>query len=139
MPSYEAAEKAIGAVLETQWTFTPVAYENVAPIDYADVAKPRLAEGELPFIDIKVLYNASAAAEVGQNTPKRTWGNLAVDFYRKKDKGVIDSRTDLDRLSAIFEWKTISDIVFKDIEVLRPVEANGWHIMPVMIRFYFNR
>jgi len=139
MPSYEEVEKAIGTVLQAQWTFTPIAFENVPAADFGDVSRARLAEGEAEFIDVEILYNASQAAEVGLNSLKRQWGNLAVDFYVKQDKGVISTRTNLDRLVAIFEWQIISDIVFKDIEIMPSFKRNGWHIVPTMVRFYFCR
>lgn len=139
MLTYDQAGQIIEAQFNTSWTFTPIAYENVPPLDLTDVNRPALSEGTDPFIAIKLFFNASAAAEIGVGAIRRSWGNLAVDFFTKEDLGSSINQTNIDNLTNIFEYTTISDIVFRDITILRPVTAEGWYITPTMLRFYFNR
>ena len=139
MPTYQSVEDTVGAQLVANWSFTPVSYENVSPVDESIPARPALGVGTDPFIAVKVQYNTSSAAETGMTPLKRTWGNLLVEFYSKEDTGTLQNRINLDRLAAIFEYKTLSDIVFRDITVLRSAAHNGWFITPAMVRFYFNR
>ena len=139
MPTYQSVETVIGQQLVAEWSYTPVRYENVEAFDETIVGRPSLAIGTDPFIAVKVMYNTSSAAEVGVNAIKRTWGNLLVEFYVKENEGTLQNQINLDRLSAIFEYQTISDIVFRDITVLKSAPHNGWYITPVMVRFYFNR
>ena len=139
MLSYDQAGQIIEAQFSANWTFTPIAYENVPPLDLTEAARPPLAEGSDPFIALKIFFGMSAAAEVGINAIRRSWGNLAVDFYTKEDLGSSINQTNIDNLTNIFEYTTISDIVFRDITILRPVTAEGWYITPTMLRFYFNR
>lgn len=139
--SYDMAGQIIEAQFSSSWSFTPIAYENVPPIDLTAAGRPVLSEGSDPYIAIKLFFGASAAAEVGvgEDAIKRSWGNLAVDFYSKEDTGSSVNQTNIDNLTNIFEYTTISDIVFRDITILRPVTAEGWYITPTMLRFYFNR
>ncbi|MGD2065549.1 MAG: hypothetical protein PVI43_00080 [Candidatus Bathyarchaeota archaeon] len=139
MPTYDSAARIIEDFLDSNWTFSKVAFENVAAIDYSDADRKALSQGEDPFIAVKIIYGPSAAAETGQNAIKRTWGNLAVDFYTKENKGTSINQTNIDNLSNLFEYKTISDIVFRDITVMRSVPMEGWFITPILVRFYFNR
>ncbi len=132
MPTYEQVETTIGSQFNASWGFTPVLYENVAD-------KDALGKGVADYISIKVMYNASAAAEIGVGAIRRTWGNLLVDFHTKENKGTQANQVNMDRLAAIFEYQVISDIVFRDITVLRSSDFQGWYITPAMVRFYFNR
>ena len=139
MPSYDQAGQIMDAQFAASWSFTPIVYENVPAVDLTDVARAPLAEGILPFIAVKYFFNVSSAAEIGVGAIKRSWGNLAVDFHSKEDTGSSVNQANIDNLTNIFEYKTISDIVFRDITILRPVTAKGWYITPTMLRFYFNR
>ena len=139
MPTYNQVGQIIEAQFTANWSFTPVAHENLPAKNLNDVNRPVLAQGILPFISVKILHNNSAAAEIGASAIRRTWGNLAVDFHSKEDTGSSTNQTNIDNLTNIFEYKTISDIVFRDITILRPVTAEGWYITPTMLRFYFNR
>lgn len=139
MPTYDSVGQIIEAQFSANWSFTPVIFENVAERDLTDANRPFLAEGSSPYIAIKILYNQAAAAEIGANAIKRTWGNLAVDFHTKQYEGSSTNQLNIDNLTNIFEYKTISDIVFRDITILRPITAEGWYITPTLLRFYFNR
>lgn len=139
MPTYQEASRIIEKHLVDNWAFTPIAMENVSAVDYTSPSRGDLAEGESPFIAATVMYNTSAAAEIGEWAIKRTWGNLAVDFYAKEDTGTNDIHTNIDNLTDIFEYTTIQGIVFRDLTILRPVTSKGWHLKPTLLRFYFNR
>ena len=139
MPTYNQVGQIIEARVESLWTYTPFIFDNIPAIDLNDVARPKLPEGVAPYISIKIFHNASAAAEVGENAIRRSWGNLAVDFFSKEDTGSSVNQTNIDNLTNIFEYQTISAIVFRDITILRPIIAEGWYITPTMLRFYFNR
>jgi hypothetical protein len=139
MPSYSEVRQIIEERFASQWTFTPVIFGSVPEVDMGDVNRPSLPEGVYPYIWAQIFHNASAAAEVGQNAIRRSWGNLAVDFYSKEDTGSDVNAVNIDNLTNIFEYQTIQDIVFRDITILRPTTAEGWYITPTMIRFYFNR
>lgn len=139
MPTYDQASRIIESYLDTNWTFTPIAYENVPPMDLSDPQRPILSKGTDPYIAVNLFYNDSGAAEVGVAPLKRTWGNLAIDFHTREGKGATANTTNIDNLCNLFEYTTISDIVFKNMTILRPVTAEGWYITPTMLRFYFNR
>lgn len=139
MPTYSEVRQIVGDHFTANWSFTPIAFGNVPEVDYTDVAKPSLAVGTDPYIKVDIFHNTSAAAEIGQDAIRRSWGNLAVDFYSKEDTGSAVNSANIDNLTNIFEYQTIQDIVFRDITILRPVTAEGWYILPTMLRFYFNR
>ena len=139
MPTYSQVRQIIEDQFTANWSFTPVIFGNVPEVDMTDVNRPSLAEGVDPYIWAQIFHNTSAAAEVGQNAIKRSWGNLAVDIYSKEDTGSAGNTANIDNLTNIFEYQTIQDIVFRDITILRPITAEGWYITPTMIRFYFNR
>jgi len=139
MLSYNQGRQIIEDLFSANWTFTPIIFGNVPQVDMDDVNRPVLAEGTDPYIWAQIFYNASGAAEIGENAIRRSWGNLAVDFYSKEDTGSAVNMANIDNLTNIFEYQTIQDIVFRDITILRPTTAEGWYITPTMIRFYFNR
>ena len=139
MPTYNQAGQIIEARFESLWSYTPYVFENTPAVDINDVARPKLPEGVAPYISIKIFHNASAAAEIGTGAIKRSWANLAVNFFSKEDTGSAVNQTNIDNLTNIFEYQTISGIVFRDITILRPVIAEGWYLTPTMLRFYFNR
>jgi hypothetical protein len=139
VPSYSEVRQIVEGRFDSDWTFTPVIFGNVPEVDMKDVDRPSLPEGVYPYILARLFHGASAAAEVGQDAIRRSWGNLAVDFYSKEDTGSDENAINIDNLTNIFEYQTIQDIVFRDITILRPTTAEGWYITPTMIRFYFNR
>lgn len=139
MLTYDSAGQIIEAQFTANWGFTPFIFENNPERDMTDVNRRPLAEQSNPYIAVKILYNQSSAAEIGQGAIKRTWGNLVVDFHTLQNKGAAINQANIDNLANIFEYKTISAIVFRNIDVLRPVTAEGWYITPIMLRFYFNR
>jgi len=139
VPSYSEVRQIIENRFASEWTFTPVIFGNVPEVDMTDVNRPSLPEGVYPYIWAQIFHSTSAAAEVGQDAIRRSWGNLAVDFYSKEDTGSDENAVNIDNLTNIFEYQTIQDIVFRDITILRPTTAEGWYITPTMIRFYFNR
>ena len=139
MPTYQSAENTITLQFGDNWSYTPVAYPNVKAINETLSGGPELGIGQDPFIAVEIIYSTSPAIEVGTNPLKRTFGNILVEFYTKEDSGSLQNRINLDHLAALFEYKTIEDISFRDITVMRSGVKNGWYITPAMVRFYFYR
>ena len=139
MPTYAEASKTIEQMFTDHWAYTPVVFENVPAVDYSSASREELSQGIDPYIAIKLLYNDSMAAEIGQGAIKRTWGNIAVDIHIREDTGTAVAQANIDNLSDIFEYTTVQGIVFKNMTVFRSSTINGWHITPTMVRFYFNR
>jgi hypothetical protein len=139
MPTYQSAEDTITSQFGNNWSYTPVAYPNAPAINETVSGRPELGIGQDPFIAVEIIYSTSPAIEVGASPLKRTFGNILVEFYTKEDTGSLQNRINLDRLAAMFEYKTIEDISFRDITVMQSGTQNGWYITPAMVRFYFYR
>ena len=65
MPTYSDALTTIESQINTDWTYTKVAYGNVEPLDYSDPGRPLLSDGTDPYIEVNVNFAESFAAEVG--------------------------------------------------------------------------
>lgn len=138
MPTYADVPKTIGTFLAANWTATPLAFNNVPALNYAGDKKP-LAEGSDPYVSVKVQYGETQNLEVGINPARRTFGNLILDFYSKKDSSTLTNQTYMDAMIALFEYKKISGIVFREMAVMQDQTLNSWFITPTMIRFHFDR
>jgi len=137
--SYVDALSVIQTAMEAGWGDSRVAYENVEPLDYSDVSRPLLSNGTAPYVAIKVLFSDSYAVETYPTAVKQSWGHLSANFYVRQAAGTKSHKSNLDALSALFEYKTIGGIVFKEMSILAPFRSEGWYVMPVMMRFYFTR
>jgi hypothetical protein len=139
MPTHAAVLDSIGGTVGTGWTWSEVAYDNVEPLDYTDVARPELSKGTSPYIGVKVIFADSYAAETGPNAIKRTWGYIETKFYTPKEQGARINAVNMGNMSTLFEYQVIDDIVFKELSVMTPYTEDGWYVTPTMLRFYFNR
>jgi len=139
MPTHAEVLDSIEGTLNTNWSATEVAYDNVEALDYTDVARPQLSKGSDPYIGVKVIFAESYAAETGPNAIKRTWGYIEVKFYTRADQGAKTNATNMGNMSTLFEYQVIDDIVFKELSVMTPYTLEGWYVTPVILRFYFNR
>lgn len=137
--TYDQALKTIQSQFQTNWTYTPVAYDNVEPRDFSDPVQPLLSDLQTPYIGVKVLFEESYAAETGPNAIKRTWGSIETSFFTRLSSGASTNSANIDNLSNLFEYKVIGGIVFKELMVLTPIPTKGWYVTPTLLRFYFNR
>ncbi len=139
MPTYSAVTKSIEDRFDTLWTNTPVAYKNVAPLDYDDVDKPVLADGSDPYIVTDIMPGHTENMEITNNPVRRTYGSLAVELYSKKDTGTATNQANIDALVALFEYQTIDNIVFREMVIMQDRTFGGWFLTPTLIRFHFDR
>jgi len=137
--TYSEALTEIESRINTNWSSTEVAYENVEALDYTDANRPPLSDGSASYIGVRILFPDSYAAEVGPNAIKRTWGYIDTTFYTRQSEGAKPNQTLIDSMCDLFEYQTISGIVFKELIQLTPYTAEGWYVTPTMLRFYFNR
>ena len=137
--TYSQAETVIQAHVAANWTVTKVAYENVDALDYSDVARPELSNGQAPYMELKVTFTDSYAAETGPNAIKQTWGYIEATFHTRTSSGAKINKTNSDAMAALFEYKRIGGIVFKEMQVLSSFTSEGWYKTPTLLRFYFNR
>ena len=139
MPTYAETTKIIESRLESLWTNTPVAYQNVPPLNYDLADNPPLVEGTIPYILTKILYGNTQNMEIQKSPSRRTFGNLVVDLYSKKDGGSAENQTNMDALSNLFEFQVVSGVTFKELVTMQDRTHGGWFVTPVMIRFFFDR
>lgn len=139
MAGYAEVTNLIQGHLETNWLSTPVIYENVEPLNYSDPSRPKLSDGQLPYIDTKLRFSDSAVAAVGAGSPVRAWGYLEVRFYSKTKTGTSSNQSNIDIMNGLFEYSQLSYITFKESTNLTSFSEEGWYVTPIMIRFYFNR
>jgi len=137
--TYSEALTVIESHLHNNWTATPVAYDNVEPLDYTDDVKTLLSDGSSPYIELKTIFADSHAAETGPNAVKISWGYINATFYSKESTGAKVNQTNIDTLCGLFEYQRIGGIVFKEMTVLTPFRSGGWYATPTMLRFYFTR
>lgn len=139
MPTYSQVTETIISRIGSVWVATPVAYENVEPLDYSDPNRPLLSAGQSPYLGIKVTFGDSSAVETGPNAIKRTWGYIETAFYCREASGTKTTQANLDAFAALFEYRQINGIVFKEITGLEPVTVGGWYVTNALLRFYFHR
>jgi len=139
MPGYNDARTLIETKLNSDWSATQIAYENVEALDYSDPARPALSDGSSPYIQAKINFIESAVAAVGANAPVRAWGYLEVFFYSKTKTGTKANQVNVDAMISLFEYTQLNYVTFKETTMLNAFTEGGWYVTPIMIRFYFNR
>lgn len=126
--SYEAELEAIEGRMNTNWTTTPIVFENV---DYVPV------DGT-PYVELFVKSADAVRASLGPSALHRIVGVILVNIHVPKGTGTNLARTYGDTIAAIFRDQAFSGVVCRAASVRSIGPVNEWFVVSVTIPYYRN-
>lgn len=125
--SYDAERASIEGRLKTNWTSTPIKFENVA---YTPAATT------VAFIELMIVNSQSIQASIGSPALYRHPGSISINVRTRLQVGSKQGRVYADTLSGIFRGKEFDGITCRAPKVTRLGEIEGWFVLNVSIPFY---
>lgn len=130
--SFESVRSAVAARLGTNWTTTPIAYEN-------QPFTPPAAGG---WVELTVLGGNGVTrgmAGDGSGMAVQDTGLIAINVYTPVGSGTKTGRGYADTLAALFEHKLFSGVTTYTATLTARGVVNGWHQLNLSIPFRSNR
>ena len=141
--TFAEARAAIEVYLNTNWTQTPIAWQNVEEIDFSAPGQPLLRDGTDAFIAVEIFIHTSQTITV-PGSCVRYPGTLEFGVFVKEGTGARTAAELTDDLIALFENKNIGTA--PNVIRLRNMtstetytEEDGWFVSLVGFAMYFER
>ena len=136
------ARRAIETYLNTNWTETPIDFENVESRDLSLAGQPLLWEGQNPFLafDLDIIGSRQISA---YPACMRFNGSIDLKVCVKEGTGPGYSTELCDDLLALFQDK----VLYHSTEEIRvgtasgPIDyvtSAGWYVQQLQFPFFFN-
>lgn len=131
--SFEDARKAIESRLHTNWTTTPIKFENVPMKETAD-----------PYVAVFILEGDGEQISLGTPALRRWTGVIVLQVFVPADTGTKDAKTYADSLAALFDRAQFSTGNSGTIRCRIPSietvgDKHGWHQINVTVPFIRDR
>ena len=141
--TFTEARALLETYLNTNWTQTPIVWQNVEDIDFSAPGQPLLSEGQSPFISIEIFVHTSETITV-PGSCIRYPGTLEFGVYAKEGTGARSTSSFTDSLISLFENKTLgvapNTIRVRNITTTETyTEENGWFVQLIGFSMYFER
>lgn len=108
--------------INTNWTTTPIKWENV-PFDGA------LTDAKPFYIIPKMIYNVTEKLEYGGNGAVNVTGFLSVRLIGRKNVGTGMQQKTANTFAALFAGKVIGNVHFREATIREGFEVeNRWQI-----------
>ena len=121
-----AQERAdVEARLNTNWTTTSIAWDNVAFIPTPGTA----------WIRCTILSGDADPLSFGQDTDIEYSGLIDIGIFVPKDTGNATARGYADTLAAIFDMTEFGTVVCGPASVQNLGEDNGWYHLSISVSF----
>ena len=111
--------------IETNWTTTPISYEEVPYIPTAGTA----------FIEVWV--NDGGSTHAAMPNTQRFAGVLQIDINVPKGSGTATARTYADTIIGLFNGKQVDSITFRDLRVHKD-PSGEWYTLSLAWEWYVD-
>ena len=137
------ARKLLEQYLSTNWTYTPIHWQNVEAVNLGTPSLPLLPQGDVNYLQIDVDFVNSRAITVPANC-RRRFGQLVFTVFVKENTGAGLADDYIDKIIALFEYKTLGS----GNERLRVHNVTGhvnfyidtgWFVAQSRLAFDFNK
>lgn len=120
---------AVNSFVNSNYTLTPVAYDNVA-FNTTNVTE---------YIQLMIVPNVENQVTLGKNANSyRQFGSVEIVVNVEKGKGSKRALVITDSLTALFRSKRISGIQFRTPIVKEVQLNNGYYSLAMYIGFYYD-
>lgn len=134
--SLEQIRKDLETYVDTNWSATPVVYENTEPLDFSIAGAPPLTDGDKDYILMEIDIESTTTISVPAECLRHT-GYLVMALHVKEDTGAQASFALVDQLDALFTYQRIGSVEVKNrLAVTGSPLGNGWVVYPV--QWYFE-
>lgn len=126
--SFESIRSAVASRLATNWTTTPIAYEN------RDFTPPTSGG----WVELTVLGNTGQTrgmAGNGTNITVQDTGIIALTIYTPAGSGTAVGKGYADTLAALFEHELFSGVITYTATLTTRGVVNGWHQLSLTIPY----
>lgn len=128
--SFEALTRVIETRFNSNYTSTPVAYENV----------PFTPPKGLPWVRLTVINGESVTQGITGSTPLvRDTGLIAITVFVPENSGTQAAKALVDVAKTVYEHTPFSGIVALTASVAPAGNFDGWHQTNITIPFRRNR
>ena len=128
--SFEGIRSAIAARMSSNWSTTPIAWEN------RDFTPPTSGG----WVELTVLGNTGQTRGInGDVGAVRDSGLIAINIYTPEGSGTATGRGYADTLAALFEHERFSGITTYAATLTTRGVVNGWHQLNLTIPYRSNR
>jgi hypothetical protein len=137
------ARAAIEVYLNTNWTTTPIVWENVHNIDFTSPAQGKLPAGQDPFISLEIFLHNSDTITVPAHCIRYP-GTLEFGVFTKQGTGGRSGDEFVDDLIALFENKHIGAHpkkvrTYNIVSAIKYHTKSGWYVNQISFSFKFER
>lgn len=128
--SFDALRETLESTMSSQWTMTPVAYENV-----------RFDMPSTAWVMFTVICGEGRPYGInGANKYARDHGLISCQVYVPENTGTKQSKQLVDAFIAIFEQAAFAGDINTDIASVKNIgAADGWHQTSVTIPYRRDR
>lgn len=123
--SYAVERSDIESRLNTGWSTTPIAWDNV----------PYVSTPGTSWIRCTILPGSVEALEFGRDTLKEHSGIIDIGIFTPQNTGSATARGYADTLSALFDMVAFGTIDCEEASVQNLGIADGWYHLSVTIPY----
>lgn len=139
MPTMTEASAALEQAIASQWTSTPLAWENAPARDFDAAGQPMLVSGDKDFVQVAIEFWGNYPVVIPTDCV-RYFGAITFDIYVKEDTGTRAATGYIDDLANIYDQKTHSNVRMRNLSSVGVfVLAEGWMTTTVQFEFEFDR
>ena len=124
--SFSAIRVAIESHIASNWTQTPVQYENV-DLDTKDMSE---------YISINVLSGESVQSSIGESGQYLTSGSLVIMIFTGIGSGSARAKTLADTLAGLFRGAKIGGVSFKVPSGNQVASTGSYYQFNLTVPFY---
>ena len=139
MPTLPEVSAALEQAIASQWTSTPLAWENAPAKDFDEAGQPMLVSGDKDFVQVSIEFWGNYAVVIPSDCV-RYYGAISFDLYVKEDTGTRAATGYIDELATIYDQKTYSNVRMRNLSSVGVYKlAEGWVTTTVQFEFEFDR
>lgn len=140
--NYVQASTALQVYLNSNWSATPLAFNNVEERNWTAVGQPILPEGDSDYVTLRTHIPSSTYITVPGHC-RRYFGTLFLAVAVRKGTGTRTMETYITDLIALFEGKTLStadgELRVWTLTGNAEYELNDWFVNEIAFGFSFER
>ena len=139
MPTLPEVSAALEQAISSQWTATPLAWENTPARDYGASGQPMLVDGDKDFVQVSIEFWGNYPVVIPTDCV-RYYGAITFDIYVKEDTGSRAAAEYIESLASIYDRKTYSNVRMGNLTSVGVFTlTEGWVTTTIQFEFEFDR